>query len=118
MFCPSCGAPNDDPKQRYCQECGTSLPTTGGRGTAIVHRPSDAGLSSYQPHSGHGALLPLPQSLRNRMLLAAGALAAAVVLLYVVVQAIIAALSALVPVIILLALGFAGFLYFKRGRPR
>ena len=43
-YCPSCGASVKQQDQRYCQECGTTLPGSGGRATAMVHQPSGGGL--------------------------------------------------------------------------
>ena len=115
MFCPSCGASIDSPNQRYCQECGTTLPAAGGQ--AIAHRPS-GGVAPIEPRrSARGALALLPgNSTANKLLAGAGLAVVGVIVLYVILGAIVGFLISLVPLLILAAAAYGGFLYWRRRR--
>jgi len=115
MFCPSCGVANEQPNQRYCQDCGTPLPTSTGS-SALVQRQSGATQPTLLAQSQSSLLSLLPQSLHHRLMIGAGASVAAVVALYLVLSAIVHALLALLPIAFVLAALYAGFLYLKRSR--
>ena len=86
MYCPACGADIKQQVQRYCQDCGATLPAAGGRGTSLVPRAPgmDAPVAGG---TGRGVWLHLlPADMRNRMLLGAGAVVVAVFVLYVVIN--------------------------------
>lgn len=113
MYCPACGADIKQQDQRYCQDCGASLPAQGGRGAAIVPRAGAQAPVAGGP--GHGGWLRmLPADMRNRMLVGAGAAVLAVLVLYVVINAIVSFLLHLVlPVVVVLAVLYAVYRFVR-----
>src|SRR5579859_7149743 len=110
MFCPACGAAIKQQDQKYCQDCGATLPPQGGGTTAVVSR--GGGLPA--PSAGGGGqsswLPAIPTDLRNRMLIGAGTVVLAVIVLYIVVNAIVSFLLHLVlPVLVVAALLYTGY---------
>jgi hypothetical protein len=110
MYCPACGAESKQQDQKYCQDCGATLPTQGGPGSALLPRGATA-LSPVAGTSDHDRWLHLiPVDVRNRFLLGAGVAVLAVVILYVVINAIVSFLLHLVlPVVVVLAILYAGY---------
>jgi hypothetical protein len=113
MFCPSCGAPNNERDQRYCRECGATLPTTGADPRSIVQN-SSSGNTPYAEGSGRRSSSLVSAGMKNKTLVGAAGLVVLVVALYLVVKVIIATITAvLLPLVVLLAVGFMGYLYLK-----
>ena len=109
MFCPSCGAPNNQPDQRYCQDCGATLPANGGLPGALAKR-SPANLPTSGRTGRTGMLGLIPVDTRNRMLVGAGVAVAAVVILYVLLSAIVHFLFYVaLPVVIVIAVLYGGY---------
>ena len=122
MFCPSCGAGIKKDDQKYCQECGATLPDLRGRNLPAVGGPnSPAGIfggGTNALDSRSGLILGVvPDTLKNRMLVYAAGFVVAVVAVWVVVGWIVHTLITLIPVFIVLALAYAGF-QFWRSRSR
>ena len=116
MFCPSCGAENKDPGQRYCRECGASLPSAVTRAQVVVR---DAGKSSlpFQPQHKQTALVDA--SLKNRALIGAVGLVVLVGVLYIVVKLVIATITAvLLPLSVVAAIAIIGYYYLRGLRRR
>ena len=89
-FCPSCGASIKKDDQKYCQDCGTTLPDARARNLPAVRgQSSPAGLfrgGTGAVDSPSGMILGLvPDTLKNRMLMYAGGFVVAVVAVWVVV---------------------------------
>lgn len=121
MFCPSCGAPNNERDQRYCRECGASLPVDDAstRSRAIVHRPSsvrDVPVGDLRRDPRSSALVP--QGMRNKLM--AGAIGAVVLLVvvYLAIKVLIATIAAMLPVVAVAVVGYLGFLYYRHSRRR
>jgi hypothetical protein len=119
MYCPSCGAKIEKQNQRYCQQCGATLPVIDTQDASLVRRGTATDLPTT-PGGGQqpGSLLGLmPDSFKNRLLVGAGAAVVGVVVLYVVVSAIIHVLVSLVsfllPFIIVVVAVYAGFRYWR-----
>jgi len=113
MYCPSCGATIKKKDQRYCQDCGTTLPDPRGgvpalRGQSLPTGPFGGGPNavSSRPDTILGVV---PATMKNRMLVYGGGFLVAVVAIYVVVSAIVHLLLLLVPVFIVAVLAFLGF---------
>jgi hypothetical protein len=120
MYCPACGAKIEKQNQRYCQQCGATLPVIDTPDAALVRRATatDLPVSSGGPNRESGALLGLmPDSFKNRLLVGAGAAVVGLVVLYVVVSAIVHAIVSLVtfllPFIIVMVAVYAGFRYWR-----
>jgi hypothetical protein len=114
MYCPSCGATIKKKDQRYCQDCGTSLPDPRGGGVpALRGQTTPAGPFGAGPNvanSRQDTILGLvPATMKNRLIVYGGGVVAAVVAIYVVVSAIIGLLITLVPLFIVAVLAFLGF---------
>jgi len=121
MFCPSCGATIKKDDQKYCQECGTTLPDPRSRNlpaTRGQNSPSGLFGSGTNAVSSHDTILGLvPDTFKNRMMLYAGGFVVAVVAVWVVVSWIVHALITLVPLFIVIALAYAGYqLWRSRSR--
>jgi len=123
MYCPSCGATIKKKDQRYCQDCGTTLPDARGgvpalRGQTTPASPFGAGTGSNIVNSSPDTILGLvPATMKNRMLVYGGGFLVAVVAIYVVVSAIVGLLISLIPVFIVAVLAFLGFQVWRsRGR--
>ncbi len=117
-FCPSCGAAIKKDDQKYCQDCGTTLPDARARNLPAVRgQSSPAGLfggGTNAVDSQSGMILGLvPDTMKNRMLMYAGGFVVAVVAVWVVVGWIVHTLISLIPVFIVLALAYAGFQYWR-----
>ena len=117
MFCPSCGAPNNDPGQRYCRECGATLPLESAP-KAIAHRPHGAELP-YAPSTRGRSSALVSQSLKKKAIAGAIGMVVLVAALYIVIKVVIATVTAiLLPLVVLLAAGFLGYVYLKNLRKR
>jgi uncharacterized membrane protein YvbJ len=117
-FCPSCGAAIKKDDQKYCQDCGTTLPDARARNLPAVRgQRSPAGLfgdGTDAVDSRSGTILGLvPDTLKNRMLIYAGGFVVAIVAVWVVVGWIVHTLISLIPVFIVLALAYAAFQYWR-----
>jgi hypothetical protein len=114
MYCPSCGANIKQQDQLYCQECGTTLPASGGRGSAIVPRPPGIDVPASGAAARTGWLHVLPGDAKGRLLTGAGVVVVAVILLYIVVNAIVSFfMHVLLPVVVLAAVVYAGYLFVR-----
>lgn len=111
MFCPSCGAPNNDRDQRYCRECGTSLPV-GDPARRAAPGSSRSQLPVTQPPARSGSLIS--GSVSNRLAVGAVATVAAVVVLYVIIHVVLGVIASLIPIIAVLGALYLGFLYWRR----
>jgi hypothetical protein len=59
MYCPNCGTKLENPDQRFCQECGTQIPSTGSE---PVKTSSETNLSQYSiPPVTQPTTQPAPQ---------------------------------------------------------
>jgi len=117
-FCPSCGAEIKKDDQKYCQECGTTLPDARARNLPAVRGQSSlAGIFGGRTNavdSQSGMILGLvPDTLKNRMLMYAGGFVVAVVAVWVVVSWIVHTLISLIPVFIVLAIAYAAFQFWR-----
>src|SRR5690242_997669 len=83
MFCPSCGAENKDPGQRYCRECGATLVPADGRSQVVV-RDSEKNSLPYLSQSKQAGLVD--SSLKNKAIVGGVGLVVLVGALYVVVK--------------------------------
>ncbi len=113
MYCPSCGATIKKKDQRYCQDCGTTLPDLGAgvpalRGQSLPAAPFGGGRNAVGSRADT-ILGVVPATLKHRMLVYGGGFVVAVVAIYVVVSAIVHVLLALVPVFIVAVLAYLGF---------
>lgn len=120
MFCPSCGAKIEKQNQRYCQQCGATLPIVTTSDAQLVRRvtTSDLPLASGSPDRQTGSLMGImPDTLKNRLLIGAGAGVVGLVVVYVVVSAIVHAIVGIVtfllPFIIVVAAIYAGYRYLR-----
>jgi Flp pilus assembly protein TadB len=117
-FCPSCGAGIKKDDQKYCQDCGTTLPDLKARNLPAVrgqHSLSGifgGGTNAVDAQSGT-ILGIVPDTLKNRMLMYAGGFVVAVVAVWVVVSWIVHILISLIPIFIVLALAFAAIQYWR-----
>lgn len=116
MFCPSCGAENKDPGQRYCRECGATLPAADARGQLTIRDPGKSSLP-YQPRSTQSALLD--SSPKNRAAMGAVGVVVLVGALYIVVKLVIATITAvLLPLSVVAAIAIIGYYYLRGMRRR
>jgi uncharacterized membrane protein YvbJ len=120
MYCPSCGAKIEKQNQRYCQQCGATLPVIDTSDAPLVRRTTATDLPVSRDDAGQqsGSLMSLmPDSFKNRLLVGAGAAVVGLVVLYVVVSAIVHALVSLVtfllPFIIVVVAVYAGFRFLR-----
>jgi Flp pilus assembly protein TadB len=117
-FCPSCGAEIKKDDQKYCQDCGTTIPDARARNLPAVRgQRSPAGIfgsGSDSVDSQSGMILGLvPDTLQNRMLMYGGGFVVAIVAVWVVVSWIVHTLISLIPVFIVLALAYVAFQYWR-----
>jgi len=122
MYCPSCGATIKKKDQRYCQDCGTTLPDARGgvpalRGQSSPSVPFGGGGPNIVNSRPDTILGLVPATMKNRMLVYGGVVVVAVVAIYLVVSAIVHLLLALVPIFIVAIVAFVGFqIWRSRGR--
>jgi hypothetical protein len=118
MFCPSCGAPNTERDQRYCRECGATLPAAPATSSAISTQPAPGTPLNAQGSSSRSSAL-LKAGAQNKVVTGAVVLVVAVVAAYLVIQMIIHVITALLfPLVIVLALCALGYFYLKSLRRR
>jgi hypothetical protein len=120
MYCPSCGAQIEKQNQRYCQQCGATLPIVNTPDAPLVRRAAtnDLPFATGGPDRQTGSLMGIvPDTLKNRLLIGAGAGVVGLVVVYVVVSAIVHALVSIVtfllPFIIVVAAIYAGYRYLR-----
>jgi hypothetical protein len=120
MYCPSCGAQLEKQSQRYCQQCGATLPIVNTPDAQLVRRmpASDLPVATGSPDRQTGSLMGIvPDTFKNRLLIGAGAGVVGLVVVYWVVAAIVHALVSIVtfllPFIIVVAAIYAGYRYWR-----
>jgi hypothetical protein len=120
MYCPSCGAKIEKQNQRYCQQCGATLPLIGAPDASPVRRvpASDLPVRVDELETRSSSVMSLmPDGLKNRLLVGAGAAVVGLVIVYVVVSAIVHAIVSLVtfllPFIIVVIALYAGFRFWR-----
>ncbi len=121
MNCATCGAEIQKPDQRYCHECGASLPDVPLLPTAKVHGPSRQLIdrprrdqSKPAPHEVLAGILP--STLQNRLIVGAVAVIIAIFAIKMLVDAVASFIVTAVPVLVLLVLAYIGFRYFQTRR--
>lgn len=118
MFCPSCGAPNNERDQRYCRECGATLPVMDAAPKAVARRPTGTDLPAASGSTGRASSL-VTAGMKNRAVQGAVIVVVFVVALYVLISTVIhVILYALLPLLVLVAIGFVGYMYLKNARKR
>ena len=116
MFCPSCGAPNNDKNQRYCRECGASLPVVDPAGRAGAPGAANAQVPAPRPTGGSGsAISRLPG---NPLVTGAVVVVVAIVAIYLAIHVVLGIISSLIPIIVVLGALYLGFLYWRRSNRR
>ncbi len=120
LYCPSCGAKIEKQNQRYCQQCGATLPVIDTPDAALVRQGTATNLPASRDDASRqsSSLMGLmPDSFKNRLLVGAGAAVVGLVVLYVVVSAIVHAIVSLVtfllPFVIVVVAVYAGFRYWR-----
>jgi hypothetical protein len=114
-FCPSCGAEIKKADQRYCQECGTTLPQTNGRNVPALQPSNSGSLPLARGRSDHIFGL-VPDTLKNRLMLYSGGAVVAVFALYILLGVIVHTLEAILPILVVLAVAYFGFQFWLRSR--
>lgn len=119
MFCPSCGAPNNERDQRYCRECGAPLPATGPTARAVASRPSQSDLPAAPPRAGGRSSALMSAGMKNKAVMGAIGVVVVVVVAYLVIKAIVGILfTLLLPLLIVVVVGALGYAYLKSKRRR
>jgi hypothetical protein len=118
MNCATCGAEIQKPGQRYCHECGATLPDASVLPTTKVHGPSrqliDRPRGSQTKPAPHEILAGvLPSTLQNRLIVGAVAVIVAIFAIKLLVDAVASFIVTAVPVLVLLVLAYIGFRYFQ-----
>jgi hypothetical protein len=118
MNCATCGAEIKKADQRYCHECGASLPDVSFLPTTKVHGPSrqiiDRPRNSQPRPAPHEMLAGvLPSTLQNRLIVGAVAVVVAIFAIKMLVDAVASFIVTAVPVLVLLLLAYIGFRYFQ-----
>jgi hypothetical protein len=119
MHCPSCGAEIEKSDQKYCHECGATLPEQSLLPVTKAHGPGAQLMDlprGGQPRPAAHELLAsvLPHTLQNRLIVGGVTAVVAVFALYVVLGWIIHTLEFVVlPVAVLLAVIYVGFRYLQ-----
>ena len=119
MRCQSCGAEIQKSDQRYCHECGATLPDQSLLPSAKVHGPSSQMLDirrGAQPRPAAHELLAgvLPQTLQNRLIVGGVTAVVAIFALYIILGWLVHTIEYVVlPVVLLLAVVYIGFRYLR-----
>jgi hypothetical protein len=116
MYCPSCGAQLEKQNQRYCQQCGATLPIVNTPDAPLVRRvsTSDLPVATGGLDRQTGSLMGMvPDTFKNRLLIGAGAGVVGLVVVYWVVTSIVHVLISLLPFIIVVAAIYAGYRYWR-----
>ncbi len=119
MRCQSCGAEIQKSDQRYCHECGATLPEASLLPSAKVHGPSSHMLDirrGDQPKPAAHDLLAsvLPHTLQNRLIVGGVTVVVAIFALYIILGWLVHTLEYVVlPVVVLLAVVYVGFRYLR-----
>jgi hypothetical protein len=119
MNCATCGAEIQKANQRYCHECGASLPDQSRLPVAKVHGPSSRQLvvrpRGHEPKPAPHELLAgvLPSTLQNRLIVGAAAVVIAIFAIKLLVDAVASFILTAVPVLVLIVLAYIGFKYFQ-----
>jgi hypothetical protein len=118
MNCATCGAEIPKADQRYCHECGASLPERSLLPTTKVHGPSrqlvDRPRKNDPKPAPHELLASvLPSTLQNRVIVGAVAVIVAIFAIKMLVDAVASFILTAVPVLVLIVLAYIGFKYFQ-----
>jgi predicted amidophosphoribosyltransferase len=122
MHCPTCGAEIQKADQRYCHECGASLPQASLLPTTKVRvSPSqviDTPILGKSRPAAHELLAGvLPNTFQNRLIVGGVTAVVAIFAVWMLVNWIVSTLIHLVlPAAVLVAVVYVGFRYL-RSRP-
>ncbi len=124
MNCATCGAEIQKADQRYCHECGASLPERALLPTAKVHGPSGSQLPARmhvtQTRPAAHELLAgvMPNTMQNRLIVGGITAVVAIFALWMLLNWLVSTLIHFVlPGVALVAIIYVGVRYLTRARP-